>query len=110
VTFDLPEQVVKYLPAGRHEGSGVWLVLPDSSDPQRSVAAVNKWLRAEDWYPHELEHVVWFGDDGTGNFFGWDPLTRVALLWNPEDGAEPWRKGSVEELWRFVLTGYTNAP
>src|SRR5678815_3932767 len=102
----LPESVRAHLPNGYEAGQGVWLVLPLSGDPQRSVLGINNWLPCEDWYPPKLASIVWFGDDGVGNMLGWDPEQSRAILWNPEDGDEPWRTGSVEELWAFIVNGY----
>jgi hypothetical protein len=101
----LPEEVQSHLPEGQEASPGVWLVLPAAHGPFEGIDRLNGWLRSQGWYPEALNHVVWFGDDGVGNILGWDPLTVDAVLWNPEDGV-PWRRGSVEELWRFVLGGY----
>ncbi|MCX7059265.1 MAG: hypothetical protein NTZ11_00045 [Gammaproteobacteria bacterium] len=102
----LPPDVLQQLPAGYQANQGVWLVLPEPGQADRGIRAVNAWLRAEDWYPAELNAVVWFGDDGVGNFIGWRPEQGVAVLWNPEDGAAPWREGTVQELWAFIESGY----
>jgi hypothetical protein len=104
--LELPDEVSKHLPQGHEPTPGVKLVLPMRG--AHGIAAVNEWLRAEDWYPSSLENVVWFGDDGTGNYFGWKPKERAAILWNPEDGETPWKEGSVEELWVFVPNNYTD--
>ena len=108
VTDALPSEVTSHLPAGYAPVQGVWFVLP-AGDGDREIEGVNRWLRAEEWYPRSLEHVIWFGDDGTGNFFGWDPRSDSAILWNPEDGEEPWKTGSVPSLWQFVQNGYQDA-
>lgn len=100
----LPAEVRKHLPTGYEAGSGVWLVLPASGS--NAIVEVNSSLRSEDWYPSELEAVIWFGDDGTGNFIGWWPDKNHAVLWNPEDGNEPWKEGDVTQLWQFILNGY----
>jgi len=85
---------------------GVWLVRPLDDGTQESIVPMNQWLRGEEAsYPAALATVTWFGDDGVGNVFGWDNLKQRAVLWNPED-EEPWRVGSVEDLWGFVLNGY----
>jgi len=107
---DLPADVVQYLPSGHEASPGVWLVLPQSGKDGRDIESVNAWLRAEDWYPAGLQDVVWFGDDGVGNFFGWRPKLAIAVLWNPEDGDEPFRVGSVSDLWNFVAAGYKIGP
>jgi hypothetical protein len=108
MTSSLPKEIAEHLPTGYQPTQGVWFVFP-AGQGQHEIDGVNSWLRAEDWYPSSLQHVVWFGDDGTGNFFGWDPKEGVALLWNPEDGAEPWKQGTVGKLWEFVLNGYVDA-
>lgn len=105
--LELPDEVSRHLPGGHEPTPGVKLVLPMKG--AHGIAAVNEWLRAEDWYPSSLKTVVWFGDDGTGNYFGWKPEERKAILWNPEDGEMPWKEGSVEELWAFVLNNYADA-
>ena len=105
----LPSEVTSYLPSGRLTPSGVWLVLPEGDAVRDGIATVNGWIRAEDWYPSSLQDVIWFGDDGAGNFFGWRPDLQKAVLWNPEDGAEPWKVGEVNALWQFVLDGYRDA-
>ena len=67
---------------------------------------MNQWLRGEEaLYPAALADVIWFGDDGVGNIFGWSPAAREALLWNPEDEGA-WHRGSVEDVWRFAISGY----
>ena len=81
-------------------------MLPENDEKHDGIGTVNQWLRAEDWYPLQLQQIIWFGDDGAGNFFGWDPEAKAALLWNPEDGAEPSKRGSLDEVWQFVLNGY----
>ena len=103
----LPQEVLSYLPQGHEVQHGVWLVLPADDGSQHSIASVNSWIRAENWYPQSLQSVIWFGDDGVGNFFGWNPGKQLAVLWNPEDGDEPMREGNVNELWQFVLNGYS---
>ena len=102
----LPQEVRAHLPNGYESSQGVWLVLPTDNGAERSVSATNTWLRAEDWYPVSLQSIIWFGDDGIGNFLGWDPDAGYAILWNPEDGDEVWRTGSVAELWDFIVRGY----
>jgi hypothetical protein len=107
--IDLPEEINRHLPNGYEAGSGVWLVLPENRLNQRDgIREVNGWLKAEDWYPESLRNVTWFGDDGTGNFFGWDADKAIAILWNPEDGDEPLKVGAVSDLWKFVLNGYSD--
>lgn len=105
----LPIEITKYLPDGYQPSHGVWLVLPEVDDIRDGITKVNSWLRAEDWYPTSLQDVIWFGDDGTGNMFGWRVQNAKAILWNPEDGEIPWKEGSVNELWEFVLNGYRDA-
>jgi hypothetical protein len=61
--------------------------------PQERLESTNIWIRAEDWYPEALSEVIWFGDDGTGNFLGWKPSDALATMWNSED-EEPWKIGS----------------
>ena len=102
----LPQEVQAHLPNGYESSQGVWLVLPADNGTERCIAAANAWLRAEDWYPASLQSIIWFGDDGTGNFLGWDPVVNRAVLWNPEDGEELCRVGSVAELWGFISSGY----
>jgi hypothetical protein len=110
MSTNLPDEISKYLPAGYEPRQGVWLVLPETGgDGRDGIDTVNEWLRAEDWYPESLQKVIWFGDDGTGNFFGWDPQDATAILWNPEDGDNPLKTGAVSELWQFVLKGYRDA-
>lgn len=104
--LELPDEVSRYLPGGHEPKPGVKLVLPMHGPD--GIAALNEWIRAEDWYPSSLQAVVWFGDDGTGNYFGWQPEERKAILWNPEDGKSPWKEGSVEDVWAFVLNNYTD--
>jgi hypothetical protein len=106
----LPPEVTSNLPVGRLAPNGAWLVLPETDDTRDGIATVNSWLRAEDWYPETLQDVIWFGDDGVGNFFGWRPQQECAILWNPEDGDTPWREGAVIALWEFVLNGYKDTP
>ncbi len=103
---ELPQEVQAHLPNGYESSQGVWLVLPTDNGTDRSISAVNTWLRAEDWYPPSLKSTIWFGDDGVGNFLGWDALAGHAILWNPEDGDEPWRTGNVADLWGFIVRGY----
>ena len=105
--LELPDEVSRHLPQGHEPKPGVKLVLPMRGDG--GIAAVNAWLRTEDWYPPSLDSVVWFGNDGTGNLFGWKPKERTAVLWNPADGETPRKEGGVEELWAFVLNHYTDA-
>ncbi|MCK7576620.1 MAG: hypothetical protein MZV65_12435 [Chromatiales bacterium] len=105
----LPEEIAKHLPNGYQPTPGVWLVLPESDGVRDGINTVNSWLRAEDWYPTSLQNIIWFGDDGTGNFLGWDPKSSRALLWNPEDGEKPWKVGSVAMLWQFIESGYKDA-
>jgi hypothetical protein len=104
----LPEEVLAHLLGGYEPRQGVWLVLPADDGTQNSIAAVNSWIRVLDLYPEALQSIVWFGQDGAGNVLGWDPESSRAILWNPEDD-EPWWEGSVTELWRFILDGYTDA-
>ena len=106
--IELPDEITQHLPGGYQPEQGVWLVLPESDALRDGIAKVNSWIRAEDWYPESLQDVVWFGDDGVGNLLGWRPNLRRAVLWNPEDGAIPWKEGSVSSLWDFVLNGYTD--
>lgn len=102
----LPREIQEHLPLGYQPAQGVWLVLPEPGEANHGIAAVNSWLRAEEWYPSPLNTVVWFGDDGVGNFLGWVPEKRMVILWNPEDGESPWKEGSVQEIWAFVQGGY----
>jgi hypothetical protein len=107
---DLPDEIVKHLPDGYQPKQGVWLVLPESDSVRDGISTLNSWIRSEDWYPQSLQDVVWFGDDGVGNLFGWRPELERAVLWNPEDES-PWKEGTVSELWKYVLDGYgKNAP
>jgi len=107
--LELPTEISKHLPEGYEPEQGVWLVLPESDTVRDGIATVNSWIRAENWYPQSLQDVIWYGGDGTGNFFGWRPKLARAVLWNPEDGATPWKEGTVRELWDFVLNGYGDA-
>ncbi|MGZ2749928.1 hypothetical protein [Burkholderia stagnalis] len=100
-TYILPPEVLQHLPDGYREDPGIWLVLPEPKLKEMQI-----WIRAEDWYPDELQKIVWYGEDGTGNIFGWDPDAHHAILWNPEDGSSPWKIGAVTELWQFVRNGY----
>lgn len=102
----LPHEVLRHLPSGYQSEQGAWLVLPEPGDADRGIAAVNSWIRAGDWYPPALNSVVWFGDDGVGNFIGWIPDKKKAILWNPEDGPSPWREDTVHDIWAFIATGY----
>ncbi|HEV2802595.1 MAG TPA: hypothetical protein VGW12_19135 [Pyrinomonadaceae bacterium] len=104
----LPEDVLAYLPGGYEPQQGVWLVLPSDDGTRNSIVAVNSWMPDLDMYPESLGPVIWFGEDGVGNFLGWDPERGRAVLWNPED-EEPWREGTVSELWQFILNGYADA-
>lgn len=101
-----PDDISQHMPSGYEPKQGVWLVLPERDGQCDGIDTVNSWLRAEDWYPQQLQHIAWFGEDGVGNFFGWDPVAIEAILWNPEDGPDPSRRGDVKELWQFVLNGY----
>lgn len=80
----------------------------DADRGKHGILEMNPWFHSQHWFPPELEEVIWFGDDGVGNIIGWNPASQQALLWNPEDGKTPWKKGSVQEIWRFVLNGYTD--
>lgn len=106
----LPKEVLDHLPGGYEPRQGVWLVLPADDGTQRAITALNCWVRDDhpDLYPESLRSVIWFGDDGVGNFLGWDPELGRVVLWNSED-EEPWREGSVSEIWRFILNGYSDA-
>ena len=106
VSPNLPPAVLKRLPAGYRATGGAWFVFPEADSRYDSIAKVNAWLRAEDWYPQSFQDVVWYGDDGVGNFFGWRPAVQRAILWNPEDGEEIQSEGAVEELWQFVAKGF----
>ncbi len=106
---DLPTEITKHLPDGYQPSQGVWLVLPETDTVRDGITTVNSWLRAEDWYPKLFQDVIWFGDDGTGNMFGWRLKQQKAILWNPEDGETPWKEGNVKYLWQFVLNGYKDA-
>ena len=97
----LPDEIKNNLPDGYQLTPGVWLVLPE-----QKLLEMQIWLRAEDWYPVSLEKIIWFGDDGTGNFLGWAPALSRAILWNPEDGESPWKTGTTKELWQFIQNGY----
>ena len=105
----LPQEVQTHLPMGRQATPGLWLVLPAADGQRDGIDTLNGWLRAQGWYPYALRQIVWYGDDGTGNLLGWDPDSRDAVLWNPEDGAVPWKRGSIEALWRFVLNRYSES-
>ena len=103
---DLPDVVQPHLETGHRPSDGLWLVRPLEDGTQDRIRRMNEWLRGEEApYPAALASVIWFGDDGGGNIFGWSPTENVALLWNPED-EEPWHRGSVEEVWQFVKDGY----
>jgi hypothetical protein len=104
----LPEEVLAHLPGGYEPRQGIWLVLPADDGTQNSIVAVNSWMRELDMYPESLQSIFWFGDDGVGNYLGWDAGRGRAILWNPED-EEPWREGGVQDLWRFILNDYADA-
>jgi hypothetical protein len=104
--FDLPPEITKHLPDGFQPRQGVWFVLPELDAKHDGIATVNSWIRAEDWYPQSLQDVIWYGDDGVGNLFGWRPKKAQAILWNPEDGDRPFKIGTIQELWDFVSRGY----
>ena len=99
--MNLPAEVSEKLPAGLESSEGCWLVMP-----RDRLDSTNEWIRIEDWYPESLRYVIWFGDDGTGNFLGWNSSIESAILWNPEDGDDPIKIGSVQEIWAFVRNGY----
>ena len=107
--LDLPPEITKHLPDGYQASQGVWFVLPESDAKHDGIATVNSWIRAEDWYPQSLQDVIWYGDDGVGNLFGWRPKTARAILWNPEDADRPFKEGTIQELWDFVSRGYNDA-
>ena len=105
---DLPGVVRAHLPRGLRDERGFgWQVLPEKrTDNYDGITEFNQWIREEDWYPAALADVIWFGDPRDGNLLGWSPKMNKAMLWNPEDGPEPWKKGTVEELWQFVERDY----
>jgi hypothetical protein len=103
---NLPLEIQQHLPSGLECNSGAWFVLPAKHRVYPNIAELNSSLRKEDWYPKELGEIIWFGDDGTGNIIGWDDTPSIVILWNPEDGAEPWFKGTLKEVWEFILNGY----
>ncbi len=106
---DLPEVVRAHLEKGHCPSDGMWLVRPLENETQNCIRSMNRWLRGEEApYPAALADVIWFGDDGVGNIFGWSPAAGEALLWNPED-EEAWHRGSVENVWQFVISGYAEA-
>jgi hypothetical protein len=104
--LELPSEITTHLPGGYQASQGVWFVLPESDGSRDGIATVNSWLRAQDWYPQSLQDIIWYGDDGVGNLFGWSRKTRRAVLWNPEDEDMPFKEGTVQELWDFVSRGY----
>jgi hypothetical protein len=105
----LPPEVRAHLPNGYEPEQGVWLVLPWENAGENCITAVNRWLPIETSpYPVGSESVIWFGADGVGNWLGWDASQNAAILWNPHDEAPFWR-GSVTELWQFILGGYCDA-
>ena len=99
--MNLPTEILCVLPAGFESTQGCWLVMP-----LEALESTNEWIRVEEWYPESFAEVIWFGDDGTGNFLGWDTSSEVAILWNPEDGEEPGKTGTVQEIWAFIKNGY----
>jgi len=105
---DLPDVIRAHLPKGLKDERGFsWLVLPETRiDNYDGITEMNQWIRQEDWYPEALADVIWFGDARDGNILGWHPKASKALLWNPEDGATPWKEGTVEELWQFIRNDY----
>jgi hypothetical protein len=102
---ELPPEITQHLPEGYQPSQGVWFVLPES-DGKDGIATVNSWMHEQNWYPQSLQDVIWYGDDGVGNFFGWRPKTSRAVLWNPEDADKLFKEGTIQELWDFVLGGY----
>lgn len=76
----LPREIQEHLPLGDQLPQGVWVVLPEPGDANHGITTVNSWLHTEDWYPAPLNTVVWFGDDGVGNFLGWVPEKGMAIL------------------------------
>lgn len=106
----LPAVVRAHLENGHRPSDGMWLVRPLENGTQDCIQSMNQWLRGEEApYPAALADVIWFGDDGVGNIFGWSPSAHEALLWNPEDD-EAWRRGPVEEVWQFAMNGYGESP
>jgi hypothetical protein len=105
---ELPEEVRERLPNGYMPEHNIWLVLPLDNGTETSIVSVNSWLRKEEPYPTAFGPVIWFGVDAIGNFLGWDTQQLTAILWNPYDNEPHWR-GSVSDLWRFILNGYSNA-
>ncbi len=102
----LPNEIKEHLPEGYDSGLGTWLVLPSHDKDRQGINTLNKWLREQDWYPKELDSIIWFGDDGVGNILGWVQAEELVVLWNPADGAECWHKDTVINVWQFIKNEY----
>ena len=103
---NLPNEIREYLPEGYDAGTGTWLVLPSHDSDRQGINTLNKWLREQEWYPRELDSIIWFGDDGVGNILGWLGSESCAVLWNPADGAECWHKDTLANVFAFIQNGY----
>lgn len=103
----LPNEIKAYLPDGYDAGLGTWLVLPShDNNNMQGINTLNKWLQEQDWYPEELDSIIWFGDDGVGNLLGWHQAEALAVLWNPADGVECWHKDTLNGMWSFIKNEY----
>lgn len=77
-----------------------------NGDSGSSIIRMNT-LRQEDWFPEDYRRFAIIGDDGCGNLVCFNPSTRKAVLWNPEDG--DWiqeERDSVTEIWDHILSQY----
>lgn len=78
------------------------LLYPLHGEPNLSILACNK-LKLEDWFPESYKRFALLGDDGCGNWVCYDPTTKTASLWNPEDGERLQEtRGSVSEIWDLI--------
>ena len=105
---ELPEDVRKqYADAGGLLGpTNCKLLYYLDDDAGSSIIRMNK-LRKEDWFPKDFRGFAIVGDDGCGNMICFDPSTRKAILWNPEDG--DWiqeERNTVTELWDHIRSQY----
>lgn len=82
------------------------LLFPLIDDQGSSIVRMNE-LRQEDWFPKEYRRFAIIGDDGCGNLVCFDPNTRQAVLWNPEDGDRIQEKrDSVTQIWDLIRSQY----
>lgn len=102
----LPANISTHCPAGLKDHLGRWMVLPDDGQAGWTIESINRDLRLEDWYLAELSSIVWFGDDGSGNILGYSPDDDHVILWNSEDGPEPWRKDTFDSIVEFIKNDY----